>query len=325
MLYLSRQDLLELLAPTTLVSEIEQGLRDFAAGKVVVPARQHAECGDHTLLTMPVLGQQGVGAKIVSVVPSNGQRGLPAINGLMILNDGTTGVPLAVLDAAMLTAQRTGAVGALGLKYTGPHDIGQLGIIGTGVQATWQAIFACAVLKTHTIHFVARSDEKAQRFSEAVLRYVPSVRLCRCASARGLLAQTDVVIAATSSSEPVVPAEQSLVANKHFVSVGSFKRSMRELPELLYAMAPQVVVDSDAAKHEVGDLVEPLTAGTLRPENIVHIAELVTGARQVDRTRTTVFKSVGMALYDLYAARVFLAEARRLGHGTLLEDEPLGA
>src|SRR5215213_7511750 len=145
MRYLSANDLTDLLSPPVLLAAIEQGLRDFAAGKTLVPQRQHLDLGGVTLLTMPAMGAGAFGVKVVSIVPTNAARDLPVINGLMTLSDGASGVPLAILDAAALTAQRTGAVGALGLKYTTPPDVERLGLIGVGVQGTWQVIFACAV------------------------------------------------------------------------------------------------------------------------------------------------------------------------------------
>jgi ornithine cyclodeaminase/alanine dehydrogenase-like protein (mu-crystallin family) len=81
--------------------------------------------------------------------------------------------------------------------------------------------------------------------------------------------------------------------DKHFISVGSFKPSMQELPDSVYALAQQVVADSDAAQKETGDLSGPLSLGLVIPENVLHIAELVIGKRAIDTTRTTVFKSVG--------------------------------
>jgi ornithine cyclodeaminase/alanine dehydrogenase-like protein (mu-crystallin family) len=316
---LSARDLADLITPAALVSAIEQSLRDFVQGKVIVPTRQHVDFRGNTLLTMPAIGEDALGTKIVSVVPSNAQRHLPVVSGFMALSDGVTGAPLAVLDAAALTAQRTGAVGAVGLKYITPPEVDRVGIIGTGVQATWQAIFACAVRKIHTIYFMARSDEKARQFIDAVSSRVSSVRFLRCADAGELLRKSPVVIAATTSRYPVLPADCAQLENKHFVSIGSFKPSMTEFPRELYQLAPQVIVDSEAAKSEVGDLIEPLALGLLRQENIVHIANLVAGNRSVDTARTTVFKSVGMALYDLYAARAFFVESQRLGRGTLLD------
>jgi ornithine cyclodeaminase/alanine dehydrogenase-like protein (mu-crystallin family) len=319
MLYLSGRDLADAVSPTILIAAIEQGLRDFALNKTVVPVRQHVNFADNTLLTMSAIAERVFGTKTVSVVPSNASRGLPVTNGLMTLSDGVTGMPIAILDAAMLTAQRTGAVGALGLKYTTPNSVNSIGVIGTGVQGTWQAIFACAVRTIHTVYFVSRSDESAQRFVDAVSRRVPVVRFSRCVDAEDILTKTNVVITATTSKDPVLPDDRQLLENKHFISIGSFKSSMKELPHSVYQIARQVVVDSDAAKIEAGDLIEPLSLGILHDEDIIHIADLVAGKRSLETDRTTVFKSVGMALYDLYAASAFLAEAKRSGRGTPLD------
>src|SRR5690242_3830395 len=187
MRYLSAQDLADLVSPAELVDAIEVALRDFAAGKVTVPVRQHLERPDMTLLSMPVIGATAFGAKLVSVVPGNASRGLPVTNGLMMLSEGETGRPLAVLNAAALTAPRTGAVGAVGLKYMTPAHVDRVGIIGTGVQGVWQAIFACAVRPIRTVCFVARSEDSAQRFINAVAPRVPSVKLVRCRDADELL------------------------------------------------------------------------------------------------------------------------------------------
>jgi ornithine cyclodeaminase/alanine dehydrogenase-like protein (mu-crystallin family) len=286
---------------------------------VTVPTRQHLECGDKTLLCMPVIGATAFGVKLVSVVPGNASRGLPVTNGLMMLSDGQSGLPVAVLNAAALTALRTGAVGALALKCIAPADVDRVGIIGTGVQGTWQAIFACAVRPIRTVCFVARSPQSAQRFVTAVARRVPAVNLVQCKDADELLRECPVIIAATTSAEPVLPDQRALLEGKHFISVGSFRPAMQELPNAVYELAQCVVVDSDAARQEVGDLINPLAAGLLRKESVYHLAELVTGARSVDVGRTTVFKGVGMALYDLYAASAFVAEAQRAARGTVLD------
>jgi len=317
--YLSSKDLVDLVSPATLVAALEKALCDFSELRVTVPSRQHVHFGENSLLTMPAIGQSVFGTKIISVVPSNATRRLPVTNGLMMLSDGVTGAPLAVLNAALLTGQRTGAVGALGIRYTTPPEANCIGIIGTGVQATWQAVFACAVRIIRVVHFVARSDEKAQSFVDAVSRHAPTVQLSRCTDVRELLTKAEIVITATTSSDPVLPDELHLLERKHFLSIGSFKPSMQELPNTVYQLAQQVVVDSPAATTEVGDLIEPLSLGLINEHDIIQIADLVIGKRAIDTTRTTVFKSVGMALYDLYAACAFFAEAQRLDRGTPLD------
>ena len=319
MRFLSAKDLTGLLPPHALIAAVEQGLLDLADGRVLAPTRQHTHVGDLTLLSMPVIGQNTFGAKVVSVIPSNAGRGLPMIQGLMTLFDRTTGIPLAVMDAAALTAQRTGAVGAAGLKCISPAEIDSVGVIGVGVQGVAQAIFACAARPLRTIYFLARNDDRAKHFMEAVSGQVPSVRLVRCADAEELLSRTEVVITATNSATPVLPDDPKRLKGKHFISVGSYKANMQELPDSVYRLAREVFVDSDSAREEVGDLAGPLALGLIEPGDVRHLAECVAGRRLVDTAGTTVFKSVGMALYDLYAAQAFFAAAQRLNRGTMFD------
>jgi len=183
----------------------------------------------------------------------------------------------------------------------------------------WQVIFACAARRIRQVNFIARSDEKAQRFVGAVSRHVPELTFTRCTTAEELLAASQVVVTATTSSIPVLPNDIELLENRHFISIGSFKPTMQELPDAVYQLAGEVVVDSNAARDEVGDLINPIASGVLRTDNIIHLADLVAAKRTIDTSRTTVFKSVGLALYDLYAAQAFFAEAQRLNRGTVLD------
>ena len=79
-----------------------------------------------------------------------------------------------------------------------------------------------------------------------------------------LLARTDVVIAATTSAEPVLPDDPALLAGKHFISVGSYRPAMQELPDAVYRLAGHLVLDSDFARHEVGDAINRLKRGSWR-------------------------------------------------------------
>ena len=238
MRHLSCDDLLGLASPTHLVAAIEQALRDYAGNKVTVPVRQHLGFGDSTLLTMPAIGEHSFGVKIVSITPSNSQRGMPVVHGLMTLERSAYWCSARHAGCGgMLTAQRTGAVGAVGLKYTTPAMSRALASSAVGVQGVWQAIFACSVRRHSAAStFSARSDEKAQRF-EAVS---PSPGVCLRLSCIAAAPWTNagssrvVIIAATTSSEPVCRPSREMLAGKHFISVGSFKPSMQELPNALY-------------------------------------------------------------------------------------------
>jgi ornithine cyclodeaminase/alanine dehydrogenase-like protein (mu-crystallin family) len=241
---LSTEALSGLLSPAQIIVAVEEAARAYAAGIHNVPARQHIEWTAGNLLLMPSVGAQSIGIKLVSVVPSNTSRGLPVTNGLMVLNHRDTGIPVALLNAGSLTMQRTGAVGALGVKYMTPLNLDSLGIIGTGIQGTAQAIFACAVRPIKDIYYVAHSEAGAVRFVKTLATQLPAVRLIRCADASALLQATSLVITATTSHKPVLPDEAELLRDKHFVSVGSFKPTMQELPLSLYRLAGQLAIDS---------------------------------------------------------------------------------
>lgn len=315
MIVLSDKEVQELLPPTELVRAIESAAGQYSTGQVVVPERLHLDWNGNSLLVMPVAGPEALGTKLVSVVPSNSSRGLPVTNGLMVLNDWQTGRPLAILNAAALTALRTGAVAALGTMYMTPAVTDTVGIIGVGAQGTWQAIFACSVRPIREVLYVSRSADRAERFRAAIQEHVPGVKVRRCANATELLARTNLIVTATTSAEPVLPDESTLLAGKHYISVGSFRPTMQELPDSIYRLAGELAIDSESARREVGDVIGPVERGVLKTTDVYFVGELITRRRTVDVHSTTVYKCVGMALYDLVAAQMAYQAAQHRGMG----------
>jgi len=315
MLVLNEYDLIGLLPHLQIIDAVEAALRTHSSGGIVAPARLHLHWDDHTLLAMPSATRSAAAVKVVSVVPSNASRNLPVTIGAMLLSDGTTGAPLAILNAGALTAQRTGAVGALGVKYLTPTNTSSAGIVGCGVQAAWQAIFACAVRPITELFVYSRSMSRFERFSSMVSRHARDVPITVCRSARELLERTSLIIAATTSAEPVVPDAPELLEHKHFISVGSFRPTMQELPTSVYRLARQLAVDSEHATHEVGDVINAVRAGVLQETDVFSIGQCVLGKRAIDTSRTTAYKTVGAAMYDLFVAEAFYRAAKSRGVG----------
>jgi ornithine cyclodeaminase/alanine dehydrogenase-like protein (mu-crystallin family) len=303
------QDLLDAAATVALVEAA--ALATLDAGGLVVPKRSHLKWDRGTLLTMPAIGADAMAVKLVSVVPGNAVHGLPVTNGLLLLNDGATGLPLAIMNAAALTAIRTGAVGALGLKHITPAAVASVGIVGTGVQGAWQAITACAVRPIREVFAVRRSAAGFERFAATLAARVPGVTVTACESAAQLLERTQVIITATTSADPVLPDEPRLLEGKHFIAIGSFERHMCELPDAALRLAGHLVLDSEFARHEVGEAVRAVQQEILTDADVFTIGELAAGRRALDVMRTTAYKSAGMALYDLYVARALYQAARR--------------
>ena len=316
MIALSATDVLSLLPPAATVTLVESAARaTVGPADWVVPQRQHVKWAEGTLLAMPAIGAGVMAVKLISVVPGNAARKLPVTNGLLVLADAASGLPLAIMDAAAVTAIRTGAVGALGLKYVSPAGAASVGIVGAGVQGAWQAITACAVRPIGTVFAVRRSAAAFERFRATLAVHAPGVTVVACESASELLARTEVIVTATTSAAPVLPDDSTLLAGRHFIAIGSYERHMRELPDAVFRLAGRLVLDSESARHEVGEAVHPVEQGILSDADLFTIGELVSGTRTLDVARTTAFKSAGMALYDLYVAQALYAAARERGVG----------
>jgi len=117
---------------------MEKAFVESARGKVHVPRRMHVDRGENSLILMPCFGDKYFSTKLVSVYPGNLRKNKPVIYGTVVLNDAATGKPLASLDGGKLTAMRTAAVGAIGVRYLAPENATSVGVIGSGVQARFQ-------------------------------------------------------------------------------------------------------------------------------------------------------------------------------------------
>jgi ornithine cyclodeaminase len=285
------------------VTAMEQAFIDTALGVVEVPQRMHIDRDINTHLLMPCFGDTYFSTKLVSVFPDNLRKKEPMIYGSVLLNDGQTGKPLAVMDGSKLTAMRTAAVGAVGIKYLAPEDVSILGVVGLGIQGFHQALFACQQRRIKTLRIMDHSRKVMSRFSERFNAFYPEIKVIPCKSADELCEASEIVITATGSHQPVVPAQGGWWKGKTVIGIGSYKPDMREFPDQFIGGLKQIFVDTPVALKETGDLVEPLTRGLIKEEDIFPLWDLIQGNIQL-RGETRFYKSVGMAAFDLYGAKL---------------------
>lgn len=316
MLVLSNNDIASLLSTDQIIAEVESAMVAYEKNAAQVPQRTHMDHGNNTLLSMPAFGNNYFGTKLVCVVPGNRDKSLPVTNGAMVLNDAETGLPVALLNATKLTALRTAALGALGVRYLSPVNETSVGLIGCGLQGMHQAVFACSVRNVSKVYYLYRSKEKSDTFYQFVSQHQPGLVIEACHSTTELLDKTNIIIAATTSSTPVLPDDPELLNGKHFISVGSYKPSMQEFPDSVYRLAGMLAIDSEFARHETGDIMNPLKKGILKEENVFTLGKIITGGRTVDVNETTAYKSTGMALYDLFVAQAMYERAMQENIGT---------
>ncbi|WP_160715056.1 ornithine cyclodeaminase family protein [Chitinophaga solisilvae] len=316
MLILNNNDVANLLSLEEVIATVEAALIANEQNSCLVPKRMHIDWGENTFLSMPSFSHDYFGTKLVSVVPGNREQQLAVTNGAMLLNDAHTGFPLAMMNAAKLTALRTGALGAIGIRYMTPPDVDTIGLIGAGVQGIQQAVFACAVRPVTKIYCLQRSQTGMDAFVTALREQFPAVTVIPCKDADTILQHTNVIIAASRSATPVLPDDPRLLENKHFISIGSYKPDMQELPDQVFRLSGKLAIDSVFAKKETGDIINPLMKGILQEEDVFTIGKLLTGEVKIDVNVTTAYKSAGMALFDLFMARALYEKASAANIGT---------
>jgi ornithine cyclodeaminase/alanine dehydrogenase-like protein (mu-crystallin family) len=295
-------DIARTLDPDELLAAAEDAFLLYQSGDFQMPTRFHLKQENNTYLVMPCLARDRFLTKLVSIVPDNPARDLPLIGGIAVLIDCRTGRTLLTFDAADLTAWRTGASAAYAASVLSSGRPGSaLGLVGAGVQGARIALLAAVALDLEEIYIYTRSPEKIESLQSALHQRYPQVAVHRCKSSAELLEHTQIVVTATNSPQPVLPDDPDLLRGKLFVAVGSYSPTMQELPDSVYKLCDTVYVDTLDAIEESGDLTQPLAKRIIAKEQVQSLGSLI-AAKQTPAGSTIIYKSVGMALFDLTLA-----------------------
>jgi ornithine cyclodeaminase/alanine dehydrogenase-like protein (mu-crystallin family) len=286
------------------VETMETALKLITTGNFVMPKRMHLDYGENTFLLMPCITDEYWVTKLVSFCPGNKETGRPSIYGTVVLCDAKTGESLAILDGGMITAMRTAAVSAAGIKHLSPQNSHSLGIIGTGVQGIYQALFACSVRGIDEIWAFDQDPGNLKQFAVDMNLWYPKIRVHIADNSDHVALNSQVIISATNSREPVFKNSKELFTGKTFVGIGSYKPDCREFPEQLFRQVEQIFVDTLDGKEESGDLITPVRSNWIADSNIFAIGSLISGNIVPAANPTRLFKTVGSAIFDLFAARL---------------------
>jgi ornithine cyclodeaminase/alanine dehydrogenase-like protein (mu-crystallin family) len=295
-MYLDEDAIRPLLTWDRLIAAMERALAAFSLGRVVQPVREMLtiEEGRRYLGVMPAIEGEAMGAKLVSFYPGNAGTGVPTHHAVIVLFRTDSGEPLAVMDGRLITEMRTAAVSAAVTRYLSPPDSRILALLGSGVQAKAHLQALRHVRSFAEVRVWSRTPEHARRFAQC--------HGVRATSAEDAVRGADVVVTATSAIEPILRGSW-LKPGAHVNAVGSPRPTWRELDDC--AMANVLVVDSRAAVlRESGDVI--ISKAAIHAE----IGEIFAGAAAVPSQSTTIFKSVGIAIEDVAAAKLVYDTAR---------------
>ena len=255
---------------------------------------------DATLLLMPAWTETIGSVKVVTATPGNAARRLPAIAGSVLVFDRATGVHLAMLDGAVLTARRTAAASALAARQLARKDAKHLLILGSGKVAAQLPEAFRTVRPIETVRVWNVSPGSAERL---------------CAGLRGkgwdaeavedleaAVPQADIISAATLATKPLLRGSW-LTEGQHVDLIGAFTPAMREADDRALQRA-RLFVDTRFALTEAGELKMPLETGAISQADILgDLYELAAGkAGRENVHEITLFKSVGNAVMDLAAS-----------------------
>ena len=279
-----------------LIAEMEAALTALSQGRVIQPVRNTItiEEGKRYLAVMPAVAEDAMGLKAVSFYPGNAGTALPTHLAMILLFRPDTGEPLAVMDGRLITEMRTAAVSAAVTKYLASPDSRVLALLGSGVQAAAHLEALSQVRRFDEVRVWSRTPGHAQRFARE--------HGARAMDAESAVRGADVVVTATNAVEPILKGAW-LKRGAHVNAVGSPRPTWRELDD--DAMANVLVVDSrEAALKESGDVI--LSKAKIHAE----AGEIFDGSKTVSASEITVFKSLGLAIEDVAAARLVYEASR---------------
>ncbi len=314
-LLLTQGDLRRVLSLEDALRAVERAFAAHGRGEVVMPPKVYLDLEHHggDFRAMPAYLEGAAGVKWVNSHPHNpATHRLPTVMGLYVLSDPSTALPLAVMDATLLTAVRTGAAAAVATKHLARRGAASLGFIGCGVQARW-ALEAHRILFGEGVQVLASdiSREAAERF--AAEQGGRAVSLQEAAGA-------DVLVVATPSRQPVV-RDEWVAAGAHVNALGADAPGKQELDPALLRRA-RLFVDDHHQASESGEVNVPLRTGDLQPSDVQGTLGQVVAGRCLGRQNeqeVTVFDSTGLAVQDVAVARAFYDAARDAGVGTRID------
>lgn len=284
-LYTSEADIIS-KQPTRVVSRIDQ---------------------DSIILTMPGFssGLSRFVVKVVTEYKKNPERfGRKIQGGTVLLFDSTNSELLAMIDSARLTAIRTGAVSGLATKLLAREDSRKVGIIGSGEQARTMLQAVCSVREISEVYVYSRDLAHAKKFADEMSGHT-GLKIQPVESHEELKShESDILNVATNSLVPVVRWKDDIVSGMHINSIGTLPE--RQELDIDTVRNSRVFVDyKEGVLKEAGDVMKAIKENRINESHIIgDLSDLITKKTlgRIKDSDVTLFKSVGFALQDVYAA-----------------------
>lgn len=316
---LSRSDIAAVLSLADCIKAVERSFRLHAQGASLPPRALGVEApkgGFHVKAAGIRQDRIYFAAKTNANFPGNPQaRGLPAIQGVVLLFDADDGRPLAVMDSGEITRLRTAATTALAARYLARDDAQVATIIGCGVQGRAHLEALMHVRKLQRVYAVDRVASAAAQFAQDASASL-GLDVRPATDVGEATRRSDIVVTCTPSPAPIL-WRADVPAGAFIAGVGADNPHKHELdPDLL--AAGTVVADDIDQCAAIGDLHHAIAAGVMKlPQVHAELADIVSGRKPARRSsdEITIFDSTGIAIEDVAAAVAVFERASQIGGG----------
>jgi ornithine cyclodeaminase len=260
------------------------------------------------------------GLKAICVFPGNPARGMDSHQGAVLLFGAETGELQAVVNASAVTAIRTAAVSGVATEALAREGECDLAVVGAGVQARSHVEAMSNVRPVRRCRVASRNVESARKLADE-LKGSYAFPIEAVETVEDALRGADLIVTATSAARAVVRREW-VWAGAHINAVGSCTPHARELDGATVAASSLFVDSVESTVNEAGDYLCALREGAIESNHIrAELGEVLTGAKpgRTSAREITLFKSLGIAVEDLAAAKFLYDRAKETGAGTWVD------
>jgi alanine dehydrogenase len=311
-LLLTRRDVASLLTLDECIQAVEEAFRLRGLGEVAPAGILGIPLpGGGFHIKAAVLGGR-FAAKVNGNFSGNPARGLPAIQGAILLCDAANGEPLAVMDSIEITILRTGAATAVAARHLARRNSAVATICGCGNQGRVQLRALSRVLALSRAFACDADANRARRYAQDLSAEL-GIPVSAVTDLAHAVSESDVCVTCTPSRAPIL-GRAALRPGTFLAAVGADSRDKQELDPAILASA-KVVVDVLEQCAEIGELHHALAQGLMRRGDVHgELSDIVAGAKpgRAGEDEIIVFDSTGTALEDVAAAAAVYAKAARL-------------
>jgi alanine dehydrogenase len=291
---------LSAVTPEAAIERTREAFERHARGEWVMPAKVYLDSPPGDFRAMPARGSGVALLKWVTSYPSNPERGLPVVTGVIVLSDADTGAEIAILDARAVTWLRTGAAAAVSAQALGASGAAGVGVIGCGANGAWAA--RCLLAAGYGPGTCSDRDVDAAQRLAAELGWQ--------AGPRDEAASADIVVTCTPGDEPVISAPD-LRPGQHIAALGADAHGKAEIERDALRRC-RLFCDEWEQASGGGELSGAVAAGEVSRGQVTQLGDVLTGSAQgrLSDDETTLFDSTGLAIQDLGIALAVLDRLR---------------